>query len=241
MRILLVLLISFVIIGCTPPEETLHRNDEAISEEIKKLNTEAGELMEQKKAKEAIAKQEEARALVSEYFMVDDPFSLQVLNNLAGLYYQSGDIDGAIEVSEAILKALSESEREVSGKKYMTVITSLAQMHESKGNYTRAEELLMEVLRIMEKQKIQAGQEDVLNKLATFNFNQKEYREARIYYEKLLTFKEGILGEGSPKLAKTYKNIAMFYRLIGHVQRADELEKKITKAAPQKRGLKFGQ
>ena len=226
-RYLVLFFLAFTLWGCAEKEIPIERTEESVKAEVLKLNTEAGDLIEEKKYEEAIAKVQEARALVGEYFMIDHPYSLQVLNNLAGLYYRTGNISASTEVSESILKALKSGDREGREDQILSVAHSLAQMHEQQGSLIRAEELLIEGLDILKEKDDIQEQEKTLNKLATFKFNQKKFPEAEKYYEELLVLKEQQYGEGDPKLGKTYKNVAFFYKLMGNVQRAEELEKKV--------------
>lgn len=249
MNFFLVFMVFFFLEGCSssegavesPPVRDVSIRDEvAVIKEIKQLNAEAGDLMEQKKISTALMKVEEARALVNEYFRIDHPYSLLVLNNLAGLYYQSNDLAASIEISETILGALRNVPGGSREEKLLVVTRSLAQMHEQQGNFIRAEALFVEVLDALKKDDgHRAEREALLNKLATFNFNQKQFVKAEMYFEELLMSKEAVLGVGHSRLAKTYKNVALFYHLMGKSLQAEALERKVKKAPIVKRRLNF--
>ena len=146
------------------------------------------------------------------------------MNNLASLYVEQGDYEGA----EPLLVEALDLNQNIYGEDHPDVVTSisnLATLYQRQGRYTEAELLYVRVLALRRKTLgdshtlVAAG----LNNLAFLYRAQGRYSEAEPLFEKALELNRVALGGNHPELALSMNNLALVYNAQGRYTEAESL------------------
>ncbi len=148
----------------------------------------------------------------------------RLLNNLAAVYWSTGDYDRARELHERALdirrKTLGEEHPDVANS-----LNNLALVYLATGDYDRAREFHERALDIRRKTlgEQHPGVALLLNNLGNIYRATGDYDRAREFHERALDIRRKTLGEEHPDVAQSLNNLATVYQNIGDYERAREL------------------
>lgn len=154
----------------------------------------------------------------------EHPDTAAVLNNLANLYRDQGNLSEA----EPMLERALAIDEKVSGPEHpdtATDLNSLAVLYYAQGKLSKAEPLYKRALAIREKV---LGPEhpdtaQSLGNLASLYCDQGKLSEAEPLFERALTIREKTLGSEHPDTATSLNNLAALYYDQGNLSEAEPL------------------
>ncbi len=192
--------------------------------ELSRLNQAGFEAYGAGDYRQAVSHLEQAYALTRRSWSEDDPESLAILNNLAGLHQATGRYAEAEPLYQRALKARER----VLGPEHpdtLTSVNNLAGLYQATGRYAEAEPLY---LRALEASDRVLGPEhpDTLtsaNNLAGLYRATGRYAEAEPLYQRALEAFERVLGPEHPDTLTSVNNLAGLYRAAGRYAEAEPL------------------
>ncbi|MCU0397600.1 MAG: CHAT domain-containing protein [Cyclobacteriaceae bacterium] len=149
-----------------------------------------------------------------------------LINNLANLYIDKGDLDKAEQYLNESLR-ISEHLYGVTSPYYLQTQINLAQIYSTSEREEQAEKLLKEILEAI-KQTQGAGSTDyitVLNNLAGICFGQERYEESERYTLEALQWQDKIFGKENAMYQTLVHNLAETYQWMNRFDEADKLYK----------------
>jgi tetratricopeptide (TPR) repeat protein len=128
-----------------------------------------------------------------------------LLGSLAATEPESLDTNAAIPTLQRAITL-----RDASAGQVTSLRNYLFQIHKDQGQYQEAESVLLEEQADFEKRNETdfATQATLLNNLGLLRFNQNQYEEARVLYDKSLRIRESGVGSHSPDLIEPLNNLA---------------------------------
>lgn len=211
-------------------------------------NAAAGELADVGLAKEAhflsedfiVRLQDSAsyRNYLSGALALREKDELRLLQNLADLYRDQGEVHKAEEALEKALK-IAERTSGPESDEIALLLNDLASLHKSDARYAEAEPLYKRALAINEKA---VGAEHphtaaCLNNLAELYRIQGRYTEAESLFVRALAIDEKSLGPGHQLTAASLNNLALLYDMQGRYAEAEPLYERVLAIAEKVLGL----
>jgi tetratricopeptide (TPR) repeat protein len=161
----------------------------------------------------------------------ENPNTLSIVNNLAGIYWSQGKYDQA---EPLVQRALAARERVLGPEHPETLgtVNNLANLYWNQGKYEEAEPLYQRALEASERV---LGPEhpstlSIVNNLTVLYKNQGKYEQAEPLYQRALEAKERVLGPEHPSTLSTVNNLAELYRIQEKFEEAEPLYQRALEA-----------
>jgi CHAT domain-containing protein/tetratricopeptide (TPR) repeat protein len=192
--------------------------------EAGQLSSQAVELYEQGKAREAIPLAQKALDTRQQLLGERHPDCASSLNNLAVFYKAQGEYAKA----EPLLRRASTIDKEVLGERhptYATALNNLAELYRDQGAYAQAEPVYRQALELR-KEVLGERHPDYaqsLSNLAGLYHLQGKYAQAEPLFRQALDLRKELLGERHPAYATTLNKLAQLYEAQGKYAQAEPL------------------
>jgi tetratricopeptide (TPR) repeat protein len=175
-------------------------------------------LRAQGRVAEARPYMEEAAAQIAELAGVDSPEAVTARTNLAGLYWSTGELAKAAELSSTLIQSAGEVTAVTLYGNLSAAAIGMGRMEEAAGYARKGVELAKRVLPGNDPRHAA-----VLNNLAQACRFTGRFQEAEALYREALRMWEASLGDSHPDLARGLMNLAAFYHERGREAGAEQL------------------
>ncbi len=206
---------------------------------LEKINIEIAKSFQRNNIDEAIAYGLDAKDLAEKTFGKKSLQYINILNDLAGIYTSTGNLELRISLyKEALLYC-----KELYGDNnliYARTAKNLGNLYSSIYYYNSADTLLNQVERIYYNQFGEHNQRyaESLNNLGVLNVRKENYQEAERLYKRALLITEKNLSEFSIDYADVLNNLGYLYRVLGNYSLAEISYKKVLEIRKKILGIK---